>query len=258
VFEPGVHSRDQRLECARRVADALLQKLGDRVLAIGVYGSTGRGEDRPYSDLEMLCIVPGVEDIGYLCWVEEGLKISVDVMSPERITQSVQTVEEDWPITGSEYTLVAALYDPTGFWESLKPIQDSIPDSRFKSQIRGVMLGYIFEYLCKLKNEHASGSYDNFAYIATEVAHCGAWLMGLHHRHLYRSNTSHLGECITLPDRPAGLDDLLSMVMAGELSDHERTMLTIEKFWVGAVAWCETKAIPLQSSLEQEMLKLRS
>lgn len=233
-----------------------MQKLGDRVLAIGVYGSTGRSGDRPYSDLEMLCVVPGVEEIEYLYWIEDGLKISVDVMSPEEIVQSVQSVEENWPITGSEYTATMPLHDPTGFWASLKPIQDAIPDSEFKSKIRGVMLGYVFEYLCKLKNEHESGSYDNFAYIATEVAHCGTWLMGLHHRHLYRSNTSHLRECLSLPDRPAGLDQLLSLVMAGHLSDPEEVRESVERFWRGAVAWCRERELELEASLKSEIQKL--
>ena len=59
---PQPRSRAERLALAQEIFERVLALQGDRLLAVGLYGSTARGTDGPYSDLEMLCVLNTVDE----------------------------------------------------------------------------------------------------------------------------------------------------------------------------------------------------
>jgi len=52
-----------RLNIGRQISKRVLDKYGDDVLAVFICGSTSKGLDRPYSDLEMITVVRDGVDI---------------------------------------------------------------------------------------------------------------------------------------------------------------------------------------------------
>ena len=54
---PQPVEHEQRVKLAREIAGRALEVRGEHTLAIGLYGSTGRGTDGPYFDIEILCVL---------------------------------------------------------------------------------------------------------------------------------------------------------------------------------------------------------
>ena len=50
-------NHEERIDLAEKITGLLLEKYEDDVLLGGIYGSTAKGTDTEYSDLEMLFIV---------------------------------------------------------------------------------------------------------------------------------------------------------------------------------------------------------
>ncbi len=46
-------THEQRLDIASEVADRVVQKYGERVSEIAIYGSVAKGEDSAHSDLDL-------------------------------------------------------------------------------------------------------------------------------------------------------------------------------------------------------------
>ena len=86
-----------------RMVDKIVQDLhathGDRIIAIGLYGSLAKGIDGPFSDIELFCVVQG-NNIDYSHeWVYGVSKAEVNMYSEEMIQRSAITVDEKWSLS---------------------------------------------------------------------------------------------------------------------------------------------------------------
>ncbi len=54
---PQPMERAERLRLAQAIADGVLEVHGEKLKAIGLYGSMARGTDGPYSDIEMFAVL---------------------------------------------------------------------------------------------------------------------------------------------------------------------------------------------------------
>jgi hypothetical protein len=50
-------SHEERVELGRKIASQIIDTYKDAILAICIYASTAKNLDRPYSDLELLCVI---------------------------------------------------------------------------------------------------------------------------------------------------------------------------------------------------------
>ena len=97
--DPRPQSRERRLALARQIARRLAEVHGPALKAVGVYGSTARGTDGPYSDLEMWCVLRTTgEDYAHE-WTTGPWKAEVDVYSADLILAEAARVDGRWPLT---------------------------------------------------------------------------------------------------------------------------------------------------------------
>src|SRR3989454_5470143 len=100
----------RRLELAKTLACELRTREGRNLVAVGVYGSAARGEDRAHSDVDVLVVVRRKRAaIRHL--VRDGILITILQQTPQEARAEV---------TGSRGDLNAAL----GGWRSLRPLYD--------------------------------------------------------------------------------------------------------------------------------------
>src|SRR5690348_868604 len=69
-------THDERLQIAREAANRILEKYGEQISAIAIYGSTAKKEDRSHSDLDMwVATSRPIEDLRF--FVYKGIAISI-------------------------------------------------------------------------------------------------------------------------------------------------------------------------------------
>lgn len=249
---PRAMSHARRMEISRELADRVQARYGDRILAIGLYGSVARGTDGPYSDIEMRCVLRTAGEQFSFEWSTGPWKAEVDFSSEDVILREAATVDEDWPLTHGAFLTVLPLFDPECFFEHLRDVVTGQPEEKFRAAIEETLVGEIYELVGKLRNARAAGNDVYVPELAVSIARDGAYVLGLAHRYTYSTGSQVFAEALALPGRPAGFDALCRLVMSGNLVDPEGVAAAVEAFWFGLAAWAdlhgfqmiETRRIP--------------
>lgn len=232
-------SRSERLETCHEIAKRLHEVFGDKIKAIGVYGSVSRGTDGPYSDTEMFCVLhESSESVDFAYeWSAGPWKAEVDICSADILLKKAATVDGRWPLTHGPYFSTLRLYDPEDFFPTLKKAAESPTSSDFSRTISEVLVGEMYEFVGKLRNVSLNGPITYLPYLAVQFAHYGAMLVGLHNRKLFSTGAMVLPEALEMPNRPKGFDNVAKLVMFGDLAEPPKIVSACENFWNGLVDW---------------------
>jgi kanamycin nucleotidyltransferase len=249
---PRAMNHAERMEISRELADHAQARYGDRILAIGLYGSVARGTDGPFSDIEMLCVLRTTGEQFSFEWSTGPWKAEVDFSSEDVVLREAAAVDGTWPLTHGAFLSILPLFDPERFFERLLDVVAGQPEEKFRAAIEETLVGELYEFVGKLRNARAAGNTAYIPELAVSMARYGAYVLGLAHRYTYSTGSRALAEALTLPDRPAGFDALCCLVMSGNLADAEAVAAACEAFWLGLTAWAdlhgfrmtETRRIP--------------
>src|SRR5947208_1998363 len=90
---PQPQDRAARLRVVDKIVHDLHATHGDRLIAIGLYGSLAKGVDGPFSDIELFCVVQG-NHIDYSHeWVYGVNKAEVNIYSLDVVEQRATQVD---------------------------------------------------------------------------------------------------------------------------------------------------------------------
>lgn len=248
AVDPQPHSHEQRMALAHEIAERLTEVHADALKAVGIYGSTARGTDRPYSDLEMWCVLRTAGEEYAHEWTTGPWKAEVDVYSADVLLAEASKVEGRWPLTHGGFQEVLPLRDPDDFFAELRRAATAQPAARFAAALREVVVGELYEEVAKARNALDSGHAGALPQVAVEIATYGACAIGLANRRCISSATRKFEEARAMPDRPSGYEALAGLVIAGTLSDGARVAEAIERFWRDLVPWVEAHGITIAES----------
>ena len=246
LLEPTPTQRADRFNLAEQIVQRILTVRGEQVLAIGLYGSLARGTDQLYSDIEMKCVLnTNAEDYSQE-WVECGCKVEVNFESEDVILSEAATVDEGWAITHGAYFDLKPLYGNNDFFIKLKDALRSPSQELFAAAVREIIVGNIYEEICKLRNSRLEGNIGYLPVLACEIAQQGALAIGLAHKKCYSTRALVLQESLEFENRPDSYEKLCQIVMEGNLNDFDAVTTTLEMFWVGLVKWAEENDFNLE------------
>jgi kanamycin nucleotidyltransferase len=89
----------------------------------------------------------------------------------------------------------------------------------------------------KLRNVNVNGPLTCLPYLAVQFAQYGAMLVGLHKQSLFSTGAMVLLEALEMSSRPKGFDNIVRLVMSGDLAEPSKIVSTCEEFWHGLVDW---------------------
>ena len=247
---PEAYTHTERMARAEAIAARFQAHYEEHLLAIGIYGSLGRGADGPYSDIEMHVIVSGEEIDRSYEWSEGPWKAEVDVYSPDVFLSKASELDDLWPITQGAFARVLPLHDPKRLFHRAAHAVFDHTLEEYNHLIREVLIGDLYEVIGKGRNALASGQTANLASEAVQSARYAACVIGLTNRHLYSTGPAVFPESIELPGRPDGYDTLAGLVTRGELSDTHAVLKAMDALWVGFEAWATERGLNLHIKLE--------
>ncbi|MEZ4733077.1 MAG: kanamycin nucleotidyltransferase C-terminal domain-containing protein [Caldilineaceae bacterium] len=238
----------KRVALAEQLVQRILAVHGEKVLAIGMYGSLARGTDQLYSDIEMMCAFNTTgEDYAHE-WIEDSCKVEVNFASADEILHDAATVDAEWAITHGAYFDLKPLYGNPDFFSKVSDALHSPSQEMFAAALRELIIGSIYENMGKLRNSRLTGNTGYLSLLACTIAEQGALAIGLAHKKCYPTHALLLQESLAFANRPDGYDALCQLVTASNLSDGDAIAITIERFWVGLVVWAEENGFSLEKS----------
>lgn len=217
----------------------------DDALAVGLYGSLARGDDGPYSDIEILCVLKTPDEDYTREWTAGPWKAEVNFVGAEALFAQAATVDGEWPLTHGAYVHTRPLHDPEQLFPRLRHTVLNQPGDAFATAIRSLIVEDLYELIGKVRNARHMNEPDGLPVVAMHLALHGAFLIGLANRTPYTSGTRLFAESLRLPERPAGYDNLCRLVMAGTLGDPAQVATLCEGFWSGVERWAAARSIVL-------------
>ena len=93
-------SHEERIEIGRKISSQILDSYKDAVLAICIYGSVAKRLDRPYSDLEIFCVVTDNLELTSKFYVYDGLLVEIDYFQESKFLGEAAKKGRDWHLGG--------------------------------------------------------------------------------------------------------------------------------------------------------------
>jgi kanamycin nucleotidyltransferase len=233
----------RRAKLTELVAD-LEHEFGPVLLAIGLYGSMARNEDGHYSDIELFCVInePGLDTSRE--WIYGPGKVEVNLLGPDVVEAAAAAVTAHWSLEAGQWLRCRALHGDPAFFARWAALPFSAPDANFREAIEEMVVGELYEWIGKFRNGQARGDLAYLPTLACDFVRHTALLLGLAHRHVYRTSSSVLSESLTLTDLPDSYATLCRQVMTGDLADSNRTAHNLEALWTGLASWLPRHGIP--------------
>jgi len=119
-------SHEKRLELARTIASRLVDTYKDAVLAVCIYGSTAKNLDRPYSDLEIFCVITNSLEVKNKRYVYEGLLVEIDYLQESNFLKEAARVGWDWPLGADQYRNRIVLFELNSW---LKKLEEAVGEN---------------------------------------------------------------------------------------------------------------------------------
>lgn len=122
---PQALPQTQRMAIAHEIAERVKERFHLEVFAVGLYGSLARGEDGPYSDIELFGVLRTGHYKHRYEWCTAEWKAEVDLYGKQTLLERAARVDDRWPLTHGALQTVLPLYDPEQFFAEIRKIAQS-------------------------------------------------------------------------------------------------------------------------------------
>lgn len=146
------YTHEQRVEIARRISNLVLDKYGDNVLAIFVYGSTSKNLDRPYSDLEISVIVRDGVEVPMKYYLLNGLVIQIEYVQSSVSLRAAENVTSNWHWEADQHRNRIVLYERDHWFRRLDEAIQRNKSENWSEAIRKSFM-MMTESMASLKND---------------------------------------------------------------------------------------------------------
>jgi hypothetical protein len=140
---------EERMQLARELCDRFVGRYSHDVIFSGVYGSTARGLDTEWSDLEMLFVVQDSCKAHGRQLVIQGRAVSYAVMAYHTLEHVLgnPVLHRDcgWPFWMGVLSALKVLYGSQSNVDALLQVGIDVPDARFKVALEKELPGLVFE-----------------------------------------------------------------------------------------------------------------
>ncbi len=167
----------ERMQLATKLTKLILHSYPE-TLAVGVCGSTAKGEDRKHSDLEMSVISRDTPPFRNYFIVSSGVVVEVEVRSILEAEKEVSEVSWLWPMTADQWVHLLPTHDPEHIFQRLGKRAAHPPREKLEKSM-GFALVLAYHNLCKMRNFSSSNETALLRYMASSVADRIALFVGL-------------------------------------------------------------------------------
>ena len=206
---------------------------GDIILG-GVYGSTARGTDTHWSDLEMLFVVrDGSEGEGKE-FLYRGTAIEYQVIEQQKLEELLTNPSLKWPFWMGVLSVLEVLHgDPEQIQAWLR-LGQSVPAERFREALEASLPGLVVESYGRILSCHERGNTQDIGCAVIEVLfEMNQALYLLNQRWVTHDYYQGLLDAFSFPKLPAGYQDLVPALWSARDVDEIVSLAEtlVRNFW---------------------------
>ncbi len=104
-------THEERLGVARQISALALEKYGESVLAVFVVGSAAKKLERPYSDVEMICVLRDGVEVPSKLYMYKGLVVDIGYAQESSFLKDAREMGFDWPLVADQFRNRIVLFE---------------------------------------------------------------------------------------------------------------------------------------------------
>ena len=242
------HTHEERLDIAKRLSARVVEKYGDEILAVCIWGSTAKKLDRPYSDLEVLVVVRDGVELHAINYLHQGMVIDIAYYQETDFLRDAHRVTGDWALAADQFRNRIVLHDPSRWFSKLDSavaLSDNVDTS---SVVQHRTIG-LFEGVEVMKNAQLSkdevGIRTAGFYFAWDVAK----LVLLINKKYILTSSWFWKEARECPIKPENFwDHIETLAGFGKLSSTNEIIQSAEEVAEGMRRIAESRDISIESA----------
>ncbi len=208
------------------------KKFGDNLIGLAAQGSYARGEDGPYSDLELIAFLkkmPKGEMVSGMAKIRDGLLVELLWTTREKYLQSTIDVNDDWFLAGSDVLLPIINKEyirNIGTYQAKRVKENCLKHAaeRFYE---------VQESTTKLLNAIEDDNLENIGLVAFDTFMHMLVVLSFLNQTPYSTFSQFVTQAVQFPMKPDGFDELTAIMVEGNYRDLSRLEDTVTTVFEG-------------------------
>lgn len=206
----------ERLEVAGMLAKKAVEKYGNNILFVGLYGSVARNEDKKFSDIEMFAVTKQKKKYPYVSFVYKGIPVYLEFLSKKEILKRIKNVDVSWSAEVGKFLEPLKIYGSEKTVKEFREVVSKLPNGKFKEALYHSFLDMV-ERFNRLRNDYE----DRNLVMIREAADWFVWTVnmtvGLLNRRWYlRNGIKRWIEAREFETKPRKYESLIAKLNEGK------------------------------------------
>jgi kanamycin nucleotidyltransferase len=239
-------SHEKRLELARTIASRLVDTYEDAVLAVCVYASTAKNLDRPYSDLEIFCVVTDGIEVKNKRYVYHGLLVEIDYFQESNFLKEAARVGWDWPLGADQFRNRIVLFERNNWLKKQEEAVAQNDKADFTEELRWAVLT-VTESLAAVRNARIKGNLRDLRTRAFYMAWDAARVVFLCNRKYVLTTSWFWKQLFECQEQPKDFRNLIDTVGGFIESTQPKLVDATEKLWLETMKMVRARGFSIES-----------
>jgi hypothetical protein len=201
----------------------------------GVYGSTARGEDTEWSDLEMWFVLVGSAPVQEKHWIVCETAVGCRICGEQELIEQLTHPDAAWPFVVGVLDVLKVLYGDPAKVQAWLTLARETPRARFHAYLAAHLPEFVVESYGRIHSSAERGDWATARYSLTEVLfEMQRVLCLLNQRWVTRDYDAGLLQVAAFPKIPTGYGELVPALLAAQ--DFETLLPLAERlvneFWL--------------------------
>lgn len=242
----GRFTHGQRIGIANRLSKLILEKYGERVLAVYVYGSTSKKLDRPYSDLEMIVAVRNGGEIAIKRYLYQGLVVGIEYLLESKLLEAAGKLGWRWPWEVDSYRNRIVLFE-RGTWLSRLDQAAAVAEKASNTEALHSLAMNLTEEMTVFQNTLLTDDPLVLMSRRVSLAQAAGDLVLLLNRRFVITTSWFWKQVFECPTKPADLQGLVEVLMGVRPSSKEQLKRSAEKLYSEMMEMVSSTGVTLEA-----------
>jgi len=249
-------NHEERVQLANKLSELMMTKYGNHILLGGIFGSTAKGTDTEYSDLEMFFVVRDESKAKSFDFVYKHMPVTVIVEKVSEVEKDITEIELQWPLEMGRLFNLKITCGDGAILKRFRRLLENVPQREFH-QFIAKHAPLCYEGLGRLKAVKIRGNTHETGLFVFEILYEFTLLTAIFNREFI--NHDYLGglnEAFKFKKLPKDYEDIAKRLLNWTNLSLEEIINLAEKFVNNFGEFVTEKRIKLEEHTPLEKLKL--
>ena len=239
-------SHEERVELGGKIASQIIDSYKDAVLAICIYGSVAKKLDRPYSDLEIFCVVNDNLELTSKFYVYDGLLVEIDYFQESKFLGEAAKKGRDWHLGADQFRNRIVLFERDNWLKKLEKAVAENDRADFTQETQRATMA-MTESLAAVRNAHTKRDHRDLMTRAFYMAWDTARVVFLYNRKYVLTTSWFWKQLFECQEQPKRFRKLVDIVAGFEKSTSSELVDAAEELWRETMLMVQPRGISIES-----------